>query len=59
MPMMVTAWLRDMTSSSVCTPAMGTGVSGVALSFSLKMARIGSAGSIGACAGAGWAGGWC
>jgi hypothetical protein len=39
--MMVTALLRDITSSSVCTPAIGTGVSGVA-SLSLKMARIGS-----------------
>ena len=42
MPMMVTARLRDITSRSVCTPAIGTGQWGFDASVALNMATIGS-----------------
>lgn len=43
MPMMVTARDRDMTSSSVCTPAMGTGSEGLEASLVVNIATMGSA----------------
>lgn len=43
MPIMVTARDRDMTSSSVCTPAMGTGSEGFEASLAVNIATMGSA----------------